>query len=165
MNQDFAGLAPATSVGITNAGLSGNAQYKITWTGSNFVEPTAGFSFTRTMFGSGASLLDLQDSSTVRLQAGTRFGTTWDVGNNFSIGGSIKALVYSNVLAQGSSNGAPGEFAPVIAPTGQGLIRGELDPNLSFNLPHDYSVNLSGSVYFGQDLVGGAVALNLRKQF
>ena len=163
MLQDFAGLAPNTSVGITNAGVSGNVQYKVTWAGNNFVEPTAGFSFTRTMFGSGAAALDLEDSSTLRLQAGARLGTTWQV-NGISIDASLKALVYDNVIAQGTSITASA-FSAAIAPTDQGLVRGELDPQLCFNLADGYSVTLSGNLRFGEALLGGSAALNLRKQW
>ena len=107
MSQDFAGVAPNTSIGITNAGLSGNLQYKVTWADNNFVEPTAGFTFTRTIFGSGAAALNLEDLNTVRLQAGARLGTTWQV-NGVSIDSSLKALVYGDAIVTGSSiTGAP----------------------------------------------------------
>ena len=163
MNQDFAGSAPNTSIGITNAGVSGNVQYKVTWAGNNFVEPTAGFSFTRTMFGSGAAALDLEDSSTLRLQAGARLGTTWQV-NGISIDASLKALVYDDVVAQGTSI-TTGAFSEAIAPTDQGLVRGELDPQLCFNLADGYSVTLSGNLRFGEALLAGSAALSLRKQW
>jgi hypothetical protein len=163
MLQDFAGLAPNASVGITNAGVSGNVQYKVTSADNNFVEPTAGFSFTRTMFGSGAAALDLEDSSTLRLQAGARLGTTWQV-NGISIDASLKALVYDNVIAQGTSI-TTGAFIAAITPTDQGLVRGELDPQLCFNLANGYSLTLSGNVHFGEALLGGSAALNLRKQW
>jgi hypothetical protein len=165
LNQDFAGAAPNTSIGITNAGVSGNMQYKITLAGNNFLEPTAGFSFTRTMFGDGATALNLQDTSTVRLQAGGRLGTSWTV-NGVGIDTSLRALVYSNVLAQGSSSlTMNNSLNAAIAPTDQGLVRGEIDPQITFNLDHGYSVALSGSVYFGQALLGGSASLNLRKQW
>ncbi len=163
MLQDFAGVAPNTSVGITNAGVSGNVQYKVTWAGNNFVEPTAGFSFTRTMFGSEAAALDLEDASTLRLQAGARLGTTWQV-NGISIDASLRALVYDNVIAQGTSI-TTSAFSAAIAPTDQGLVRGELDPQLCFNLADGYSVTLSGNLRFGEALLGGSAALNLRKQW
>ena len=163
MLQDFAGVAPNASVGITNASVSGNVQYKVTWTGNNFVEPTAGFSFTRTIFGSGAAALDLEDSSTLRLQAGARVGTTWQV-SGISIDASLKALVYGDVIAQGTSITASA-FGAAIAPTDQGLVRGELDPQLSFNLANGYSVTLAGNVHFGEAVLGGSASLNLRKQW
>jgi hypothetical protein len=59
----LAGLGvPNGSIGVTNAGASGNVQYKLKFAAS-FVEPTAGFSFTRTMFGDNAALMGLQDGS------------------------------------------------------------------------------------------------------
>jgi hypothetical protein len=161
--QDYAGVVPNASVGITNAGVSGNVQYKITWVGNNFLEPTAGFSFTRTMFGGGAPGLDLEDSSTLRLQAGVRLGTTWEV-NGISIDSSLKALVYGNAIVTGTSVAASA-FGTAITPTDQGLVRGELDPSMSFNLADGYSVTLSGSLLFGQALLGGSAALNFRKQW
>src|SRR6266436_7773229 len=76
LKEDFAGLAPNGSIGVTNAGVSGNVQYKNKF-GASFLEPTVGFSFTRTMFGDNAALMGLQDGSTLRLQAGARFGTAF----------------------------------------------------------------------------------------
>ena len=164
LNQDLAGLGRNASVGITNAGVSGNVQYKVTWATNNFVEPTAGFSFTRTMFGSGSSAFpDLEDASTLRLQAGARLGTTWQVGG-ISVDASLKALVYEDVIAQGTSIAASA-FGAAIAPTDQGLLRGELDPQLCFNLADGYSVTLSGNLHFGEGVLGGSAALNLRKQW
>jgi Autotransporter beta-domain len=163
MLQDYAGVAPNALVGITNAGVSGNVQYKFTWAKNNFLEPTAGFSFTRTMFGGGSPGLDLQDSSTLRFQAGARLGTTWEV-NGISIDSSLKALVYGNALVSGTSIAAS-VLGAAITPTDQGLVRGELDPSMCFNLANGYSVTLSGSVFFGQAVLGGSAALNLRKQW
>lgn len=163
MLQDYAGVAPNASVGITNAGVSGNVQYKITWAGNDFLEPTVGFSFTRTIFGAGAPGLDLEDSSTLRLQAGARLGTTWEV-NGISIDASLKALVYGNAIVTGTSV-AGTVLGAAITPTDQGLVRGEIDPSMSFNLADGYSVTLSGSLLFGQALLGGSAALNLRKQW
>ena len=163
MRQDYAGVAPDALVGITNAGVSGNIQYKFTWAQNNFLEPTAGFSFTRTIFGGGDPGLDLQDSSTLRLQAGARLGTTWEV-NGISIDASLKALAYGNAILSGTSVTA-GVLGATIAPTDLGLVRGELDPSLSFNLADGYSITLSGNLIFGQALWGQSAALNFRKQW
>jgi hypothetical protein len=51
---------------------------------------------------------------------------------------------------------------PAITPTDQGLVRGELDPSMRFNLADGYSMTLSGSVFFGQAVLGGSAALNLK---
>jgi hypothetical protein len=162
MTQDFAGSAPNSSVNLTNAGLSGNVQYKIDLGGKNFLEPTGGFSFTRTMFGSGAAAIGLTDTSTLRLQAGGRWGTSWDV-NGVSVEPSLKTLVYSDVIADGSAAATAGVVG--IVPTDQGKVRGELDPEISLDFGNGYSASLSGMVRFGDAMLGGSASLNLRKQW
>jgi Autotransporter beta-domain len=92
LNEDLAALGlPNGSIGVTNAGLSGNIQYKIKL-GASFVEPDAGSSFTRTMFGDNAALMGVQDGSTVRLQADARFGTAFNA-NGISFEPTLALLV------------------------------------------------------------------------
>jgi hypothetical protein len=50
-------------------------------------------------------------------------------------------------------------------PTDQGKVRGELDPQVNFDFGNGYSSTLSGQVQFGDNLVGGAVRAQLRKQW
>jgi hypothetical protein len=128
-----------------------------------FVEPTAGFSFTRTLFDGGAAALGLQDASTVRLQGGARWGAAWEM-SGVSVEASVKTLVYSNVVAQGTAL-ASDFIGSGIVPTDGGLIRGVVAPELSICLPDNYTVTLSGETRFGQDLLAGSVKLALRKQW
>ena len=171
IKQDFAGAAPNQSIGITSEGLSGNAQYKIKGllgSDSNFFEPTVGFTLSHVSF-NGAGALELEDSYTVKLQAGARLGTTWDAGHGVSVDASLKALAYGNAVAQGTSTAGatdPGNpFNTPLSPTDAGLLRGELDPELCFNLPENYSVSVSGQVRYGGSIVGGSAGINLRKQW
>src|SRR5229473_911715 len=162
LKEDFAGFAPNASIGVTNAGLSGNVQYKNKF-GASFLEPTMGFSFTRTMFGDNAALMGLQDGSTLRLQAGARFGTAFDV-NGISFEPTLALLAYSNVIADGTSVATVPVAAPV-TPTDQGLVRGEVDPELNLDFNNGYTAYVRGSVRFGSELVGGSAKVGLRKQF
>jgi Autotransporter beta-domain len=155
------GLAPA-SLNLINAGLSGNAQYKVDLKDSNYIEPTGGFSFTRTLFDSNAAALGLTDASTLRLQAGARFGTTLTIAG-ISIEPSVKALVYSDVIATNSASATI--LAAGIVPTDQGLLRGEVDPALSLDFGNGYSGALSGLVRFGTGVIGGSANINVRKQW
>jgi Autotransporter beta-domain len=162
LREDFAGLAPNGSIGVTNAGISGNIQYKAKF-GASFAEPTAGFSFTRTMFGDNAALMGLQDGSTLRLQAGARFGTAFTV-NGISFEPTLALLAYSNVIADGTTVATVPVPVPV-TPTDQGLLRGEVDPELNLDFNNGYSAYVRGSVRFGSELVGGSAKVGLRKQF
>jgi hypothetical protein len=147
-------------------------QYKVTGLGGNdksFIEPTVGFSLTHASFAPGAGALGFQDAYTVKLQTGARIGTNWDVGNGVSIDGSLKALVYGDAVAQGTSISTTptttGFVTPTISPSDEGMVRGEIDPELAFNLPQDYSLTLSAQLRFGKDMTGGSAGVNLRKQW
>jgi hypothetical protein len=63
-----------------------------------------------------------------------------------------------------ASSGAAAALS-ALTPTDQGLLRGELDPDICFNLADGYSVTFSGQVRFGQAMVEGSAALNIRKQW
>jgi len=163
MDEDFSGLSPNASISATNFGVTGNAQYKIMTGTASFVEPTGGFSFTRTDFGGGAAALDLKDASTLRLQAGLRFGTSTKIGDT-TAEPTLKVLAYDNVVAEGSSIAADTPGAAIV-PTDQGKVRGEVDPAVNFDFGHGYSSNISGQVVFGEALVGGGLTAQLRKQW
>lgn len=81
-----------------------------------------------------------------------------------SVEPTLKALVYGDAIAQGTSI-AGSVLGTPMSPTDQGLVRGELDPEICFNLPDNYSVTVSGLFRFGQGLMGGSAGLNLRKQW
>jgi hypothetical protein len=171
MREDFAGTAPNVLDGLVNQGVSGNAQYKFTgFMGSDksFIEPTAGFSLTHTSFASPGAH-SLEDAYTVKLQAGARIGTTWDLGSGVSVDANLKALIYGDAIAQGTSVAGASDavftFNTPISPTDAGYVRGELDPELCFNLPDNYSLTLSGQLRYGQAIYGGSAGVNLRKQF
>jgi hypothetical protein len=105
----------------------------------------------------------LTDAFTLRAQAGARWGTSWG-SNGITIESSLKTLAYSNVVAEGAALSTT-TAGIAIAPTDQDKIRGEIAPELSISLPDNYTITLSGHVRFGDELVGGAATLALRKQW
>ena len=72
------------------------------------------------------------------------------------------ALVYSNVIAEGSSTAAG---IAGIVPTDQGKIRGEIDPDVNWDFGNGCLATLAATVRFGEGMLGGSASLNLRKQF
>ena len=132
------------------------------------MEPTAGFTLSHVSFGR-AGPLNLEDAYTVKLQAGARLGTNWDVGNDVSVDASLKALVYGDSIAQGTSVAGATDpanpFNTPLSPTDAGIVRGELDPELCFTLPDNYSLTVSGEVRNGRAIVGGSAGINLHKQW
>jgi hypothetical protein len=170
LKEDFAGLVAegytlttaGNSIDITNVGFAGNLQYKNKY-GWGFVEPTMGFAFTRTMFGSNAPAMGLQDASTLRLQAGARFGGLFLV-NGVSIEPNLGLLAYSNVIADGTTLAVLGSPTPD-PPTDRGLVRAEINPEVNFGFDNGYSAYIRGSVRAGGELIGGAVKAGVRKEF
>jgi len=166
LSQDFGGIVPDASVSVLNSGVSGNVQYKFSGANNEFFEPTMGFSLTHVSFGSGGTALNLEDGYTVRLQAGARVGKTWDLGQGTSVDANFKAVVYGDAVAQGTvASGLSGGTVLPLAPTDSGLVRAELDPEICFNLPNEYSLTVSGQARFGEAVAGGSVGVNLRKQW
>jgi hypothetical protein len=161
--EDFGGQFPDAFADVTNAGLSGNIQYKSKVGSSSYFEPTAGFSFTRTMFGDNAASLGLTDASTLRVQGGARLGTTFEV-NGITVEPLVALLTYSNVVAEGTSIQTLPVALP-IAPTDHGLVRGEVDPELNLDFNNGYSAYVRGIVRFGGELFGAQAKIGLRKQF
>lgn len=170
LKEDFAGLVAegftlttvGNSIDITNAGFAGNLQYKNKY-GWGFIEPTVGFAFTHTMFGNNAAAMGLQDASTLKLQAGARFGGSFMV-NGVSIEPNLGLLAYSNVIADGTTLAVLGAQTPD-PPTDKGLVRAEVNPELNFGFDNGYSAYIRGSVRAGQELTGGSVKAGMRKEF
>jgi hypothetical protein len=161
--EDFGGQFPDAFADVTNAGLSGNIQYKNKIGSTGYIEPTAGFSMTRTMFGDSAAAIGLKDASTVRVQGGARIGNTFEV-NGIIVEPIVGLLVYSNVVAEGTSIQTTPIAIP-IAPTDHGLVRGEVDPELNLDFNNGYSAYLRGVFRFGGEMFGANVKVGLRKQF
>ena len=153
--------SPSSSVNLNNFNVAGNIQYKFDVLKTSFIEPTGGFVYTDTAYGSGAAALELQNGNVTRLQAGARFGTDWDW-NNIHFTPNLLALVYDNVIVTGTALqnlGVPG------IPSDEGLIRGEFDLELQADFGHGYSAFALGDVQFGEGLVAGTVKIGARKQW
>jgi len=129
----------------------------------SFIEPTAGFVYTNTTYGSGAAALGVQNGYVTRLQTGARFGTAWDW-NNIRFEPTLLALVYDNVLVTGTALqniGAGG----VSVPSDLGQIRGEFDLELLADFGHGFSSFALADVRFGEGLVAGTLKVGVRKQW
>ena len=89
--------------------------------GSYWIEPTAGFRYNFTEYGSGAAALGLDEGNSLRLQAGVRVGRDW-VGTDGRLWGiSVLGGIYSDVVVDGYVVGAGG--ANTILETDEGKVR------------------------------------------
>jgi outer membrane autotransporter protein len=151
----------STSVNLQNFSAAGNVQYKFWGTvKGTFIEPTAGFVYTNSEYGSQPTGLGLEDGHVLRLQSGARFGSAWDW-NNIHFEPTLLALVYSDVTVTGTALQNIG----VAAPTDEGLVRGEIDLELHADFGDGLSAFTRGETRFGEGLVEGAIKIGARKQW
>jgi hypothetical protein len=164
LQEDLAAVGlPDDAIGVNVAGVAGNIQYKYRF-GWGFIEPTMGFVFSRVMFGDKAAEMGIKDGSTLRLQAGARFGSAFHF-NNVIVEPTVGVLAYSNVIAEGTTLATVGNVPIQTPPTDQGLVRVEVNPELNFSFNNGYSAYVRGSVRAGGEMVGGAAKVGVRKEF
>jgi hypothetical protein len=171
--EDFAGVTPRLSLRVSAPRVSENIQYKFWldrfWLGGpTFFEPTMGYMYTRALFdGSGAGF-GLNDATTLRLQAGARVGSVFDL-NGTRVVPTLTALVYDNTIQRGTALSTNptlpiGVVLPLV-PTDQGLVRGEVIPELNFYFGNGFSAFLRGGVRFGREMVGGTAKAGLMREW
>ena len=157
-NSPAAGVS--SSVDLRNFNVAGDLQYKFLLKNNDFIEPTAGFTYTNTQYSTGAASLGLEDGHLVRLQAGVRFGAGWNW-NNIQFGSTLLFLAYDNVQQTGTALTNIG----LATPSDVGLIRGEVDAEINADFGNGFTGLLRGEVRFGDDMFGGAIKIGARKQW
>ena len=75
------GAAVAPVLGLTNSTFALNLNQKVQLANAWWIEPTVGFSYTRTSWDGAAAAAGFQDGTELRLQGGARAGTTWNWSN------------------------------------------------------------------------------------
>ena len=164
MSEDDQAMGISNSVKLQTLSVAENVQYKFNVAKDSFIEPTAGYAYTNTQYGSGAEALGLENGYSVRLQAGARFGTAWNW-NNIHLAPTLTVLAYDTVLLTGTALQNAALTGGPTAPTDLGLVRGEVDAEISADFGNGLSGLLRGEVRFGEDLIGEAIKVGLRKQW
>jgi hypothetical protein len=121
--------------------------------GTWWFQPTAGVSYTRTVWNSESSADGFTDGTDVRVLGGVRFGSGFDwAGIHFDQ--SLTVLAYDDVVISGGTlavaTGSP------LAPTDEGKIFGQLIGRLEAQLPRNWSVNVEGEFRGSTDVYGVA---------
>ena len=156
---DSASNQVSNSVGLDNYTVSGNTQYKFyIMKSSAFFEPTAGFVYTNSQYGTATVPGVFNDGYDWRVQGGARFGGASFAWNNVTFSPTIQALAYSDVKITGTTLQAIGVQAPI----DEGLVRGQFDGTLNMDFGHGLTANLTGELRVGEDLLGYAVKGGLR---
>ena len=162
----FLAFSGAGSVDLLNSTFVGNLNYRFDLYPNFWVEPTVGVAYTNSSYGSGAARLGLADGNLVRVQGGSRFGTSTFIGNGVLMTPTVTGLAYNDVLVQGG-------FIPVGALQGnnllvqadQGFMRGQGIFALNFDFGDGRSSFVQGDVYGGAHLLGGGGRAGIRYQW
>ena len=141
-----------TPLGLNNYVATANVNYKKDM-GTWWFQPTAGVSYTRTVWNSESAADGFSDGTDVRVQGGARFGSGFDwAGVHFD--DSLTVLAYDDVLISGGTlevaTGAP------LAPTDEGKIFGQVIGKLEAQLTRNWSVNVEGEFRGRTDVYGVA---------
>jgi hypothetical protein len=162
----FIPFAGAGSVSLLNSTIVGNLNYRFDLYPNFWIEPTVGFQYTNSSYGSGAAQLGLADGFLWRVQGGARFGTSTLISNGVLMTATLTGLAYNDVLVQGG-------FIPVSAFQGgnllvqadQGFMRGQGILALNFDFGNGMSWLVRGDVYGGAHLFGAGGRAGIRYQW
>lgn len=156
LNRTTAAGVADTTLGLTNYSLAMNLSYKVQKTGW-WLEPTAGFSWSRLVWNGTASALGFDDGTEFRIQGGFRSGTSW-TRNGVQIEPSFGVIAYVPVLIDGGSIAAATGVPS--APTDQGKLFGLFNGKLNVVWNKYWSTYVEGEARVGSndtDAYGGRV--------
>jgi len=143
--------------------VAGNVNYKIPLNDMWYVEPTAGAIYTAANYDSSAAALGLADSTSTRLQGGSRFGVDWNWDKTV-VNTTLTGLVYSNVSVTGGTVTSAAFASPVI-PNDQGLVFGQILLVSIFDFHNGFSVQLGTDVRFAENVFGIGANARFRYQW
>lgn len=152
---DFFDLSEAsagafTPLGLNNYVAAGNVNYKQDF-GSWWVQPTAGATYTRTVWNEASKTFGMDDGTDVRVQGGARFGSSF-VWSGVHYTETLTLLAYDDVTIAGGTlavaTGVP------MAPTDAGKVFGQAIGRLEAQLTGNWLVNVEGEWRGRTDVYG-----------
>ena len=127
-------FAGAGSVNLLNSTVVGNLNHRFYLYPNFWLEPTVGASYTNSSYGSGAAQLGLANGNLVRVQGGSRFGTSTVLSNGVVMTSVLTGLAYSNVVVQGGVFPGVGvQGNNLLAQSDEGYMRGQGILRLNFD--------------------------------
>jgi hypothetical protein len=151
----------ASSFGVNNYTEAFNVNNKYTLSPAWWVEPTAGFLHTNTIWNGMGHDLGMIDGETWRVQGGARIG--WNgVWNAMQVEGTLAAMAYDDVSIRG---GTISTITAPLVPTDEGKVFGQLIGKLNFDYSHGLSSYIEGEVRGRDGVVGAAGRVGVRYKF
>jgi hypothetical protein len=126
-----------------------------------WMEPTAGISYTRSIWDETSRMIGFNNGVQVRLQSGLRFGTSWTT-NGIQIDPSLTAMLYDDVIIAGGTLATAGGL---VGPTDQGKLFGQLVGKLNFAWTNNFSSYVEAEVRGRDAVLGSAARFGFRYSF
>ena len=146
----------------TNTNVASNVYYRFYADNRIWIEPTAGFRYSHTSYGDGASALFITDGDEWRIQGGVRVGTDGYIGGYFWRA-SILGGIYDDVSISGYTlDTIPGSGSAKID---EGKVRGICSLFGSIYDGQGKTFFAQVDVYGGQDVVGVTGKVGARWQW
>jgi hypothetical protein len=161
----FISFAGAGSVNLLNSTIVGNLNYRFDLYPNFWIEPTVGALYTNSSYGSGATQLGLANGNLVRVQGGSRFGTSTLISNGVLMTTTLTGLAYSDVVVQGGFIPVGFQANNLLVQADEGLMRGQGIFALNFDFGYGMSSFVQGDVYGGAHLFGAGGRGGLRYQW
>src|SRR6516164_5494930 len=161
----FVAFSGAGSVNLLNSTVVGNLNYRFDLYPNFWMEPTVGFAYTNSSYGSGAAQLGLADGNLVRVQGGARFGTSILLSNGVLMTTTLTGLAYNDVVVQGGFFPVGFQANNLLVQADQGFMRGEGIFALNFDFGYGMSAFVLGDVYGGAHLFGAGGRGGIRYQW
>lgn len=161
----FAGtFSGSGSTQLTNYSSFGNVNYRIPLSSQYWIEPTVGYNYTATEYGSNAASLGLANGHLVRLQGGARFGIE-SIWNQVRVTTTLTGLAYDDVTVSGGvvQNAVFGTNSLLLAQEGQ--VRGQGILAFNFDFGGGVSSFVLGEVRGGEGLFGAGGKAGARYQW
>jgi hypothetical protein len=151
------------SASLTNYTVASNFQYRFPLSSAVWFEPTGGFRYLASQYGSGAAFLGLSNGYDWRLQAGGRVGleTVW---SSYRMTTTVTGLAYDDVKVSGGLV-AGGTTVGTVLASDQGKIRGQGILVNTVNFGNGYSAFAQADVRGGSGLFGIGGRAGIRAQF
>jgi outer membrane autotransporter protein len=150
----------SASTDVVNVSITGNANYRIPTSAGTWWEPTAGFRYTHSSYGSNAVVLGMTDGEVWRLQGGVRFGAEYYWGAT-QVVTTLTGLVYSDVSVSGLVVNT-GAFGGAVVPNEEGEVRGMAILGLNFIHNPATTTFINAEVRAGDDYFGAGGKIGLR---
>lgn len=158
-------FAGSGSTSLTNYSSFGNINYRFHLSDRYWIEPTVGYNYTWTEYGSNAALLGLSNGSLLRVQGGARFGieSMWD---QVRVTTTVTGLAYEDVSVKGGvlQNAAFGTTSSLLLAQ-EGKIRGQGVLAFNFDFGNGFSSFVLGEVRGGEGLFGAGGKAGVRYQW